>query len=65
MKRKTSGNRLKKGCAMIEATKLGYRVVGTIKAVKGYCRSGHQTGDQMELDGHHAAGLCGFLLQQT
>ena len=32
---------------MAEASSVGYRVLGTIKAVKGYCHAGHQTGDEM------------------
>jgi uncharacterized repeat protein (TIGR04076 family) len=50
---------------MTEASKVGYRVLGTIKAVKGYCHAGHQTGDEIELDGHRADGLCGFLYHQA
>ena len=42
------------------AEQLGYRVVGTIKEVKGSCSSGHKVGDTFELSGHNAAGLCGF-----
>ena len=43
-----------------EQERLGYRVVGTIKAVKGYCSAGHQVGDQIELSAHSSSGLCGF-----
>ncbi|MGB2800498.1 MAG: TIGR04076 family protein [Dehalococcoidia bacterium] len=42
------------------ANQLGYRVVGTIKAVKGTCSAGHKVGDKLELSGHNTAGLCGF-----
>lgn len=42
------------------AEQLGYRVVGTIKAVKGFCSAGHKVGDQIELSGHSSGGLCGF-----
>ena len=42
------------------AEQLGYRVVGTIKAVKGTCSAGHKMGDKLELSGHNTAGLCGF-----
>ena len=42
------------------AEQLGYRVVGTIKAVKGTCSAGHKVGDKLELSGHNTAGLCGF-----
>ena len=40
--------------------KVGYRVVGTIKDVKGKCNAGHKVGDEIELSGHSAGGLCGF-----
>jgi len=40
--------------------KVGYRVVGTIKEVKGHCNAGHKVGDEIELSGHSAGGLCGF-----
>jgi uncharacterized repeat protein (TIGR04076 family) len=40
--------------------KVGYRVVGTIKAVKGRCSAGHKVGDTFELSMHDAAGLCGL-----
>lgn len=40
---------------------IGYRVVGTIKAVKGVCPVGHKVGEKFELSGHHTGGLCGFL----
>ena len=42
------------------ADQVGYRVVGTIKAVKGTCSAGHKVGDKLELSGHNTAGLCGF-----
>ena len=45
---------------MAEQIELGYRVVGTIKAVKGSCSAGHKVGDQIELGGHSSGGLCGF-----
>ena len=45
---------------MVEEKKVGYRVVGTIKEVKGFCSAGHKVGDQFELSGHNAGGLCGF-----
>ncbi len=37
-----------------------YRVVGTIKRVKGACTIGHQPGDQFELSGYSSGGLCGY-----
>ena len=40
--------------------KVGYRVIGTIKEVKGHCNAGHKVGDEIELSGHSAGGLCGF-----
>ena len=43
------------------ADRVGHRVVGTVKAVKGSCNAGHKPGDQLELSSHNTAGLCGFL----
>ena len=45
---------------MAEKPKIGYRVVGTIKKVKGDCSAGHKVGDKLELSGHSSGGLCGF-----
>lgn len=42
------------------AEQIGYRVVGTIKGVKGFCGAGHKVGDKLELSGHSSGGLCGF-----
>jgi uncharacterized repeat protein (TIGR04076 family) len=42
------------------AEQLGYRVVGTIKSIKGTCGAGHKLGDQIELSAHSSGGLCGF-----
>ena len=42
------------------STRLGFRVTGTIKEVKGFCNAGHKAGDRIELSGHQAGGLCGF-----
>lgn len=50
---------------MAEASRIGYRVLGTIKAVKGSCNAGHKTGDEIELSGHDTGGLCGFLYHQA
>ncbi|MGC8657564.1 MAG: TIGR04076 family protein [Desulfomonilaceae bacterium] len=50
---------------MGEESRLGYRVVGTIKGVKGLCSAGHHQGDQIELSGHNTGGLCGFLYHQA
>jgi uncharacterized repeat protein (TIGR04076 family) len=48
-----------KGVPMSE-NKIGYKVTGTIKEIKGHCSAGHKTGDVIELSGHSAGGLCGF-----
>ena len=45
---------------MAEKPKIGYKVIGTIRSVKGFCNAGHKKGDQMELSGHETGGLCGF-----
>ena len=45
---------------MVENLKIGYRIVGTIKEVKGNCNAGHKVGDTMELSGHNTGGMCGF-----
>jgi len=42
------------------AEHFGYRVVGTITAVKGNCYAGHKVGDEFELSINDAAGLCGM-----
>lgn len=39
---------------------IGYKVIGTIKSVKGYCRVGHKVGDKLELSVHDCGGLCGL-----
>jgi uncharacterized repeat protein (TIGR04076 family) len=41
-------------------TQIGYKVIGTIKTVKGHCNAGHKVGDVIELSGHNTGGLCGF-----
>lgn len=46
---------------MEEKNRIGYRIVGTVKDVKGHCDAGHKAGDQIELSGHNTGGLCGFL----
>lgn len=38
----------------------GYRIVGTIKSIKGQCSAGHKVGDKFELSCYSSAGLCGF-----
>ena len=50
---------------MEEKPRFGYRVLGTIKRVKGPCNAGHKVGDELELSGHNAGGLCGFLYHQA
>ena len=40
--------------------KIGYRIIGTIKKVKGFCNAAHKKGDEIELSGHSSGGLCGF-----
>lgn len=45
---------------MAEPERIGYRVVGTIKSVKGECGAGHRAGDHLELSGYSSGGLCGF-----
>lgn len=45
---------------MAEEKRFGYRVVGTIKSVKGHCNAGHTVGQQIELSGHNTGGICGF-----
>ncbi|HEX9975618.1 MAG TPA: TIGR04076 family protein [Dehalococcoidales bacterium] len=42
------------------AQQIGYKVIGTIKSVKGTCSWGHKVGDKLEMSGHNTAGLCGF-----
>jgi uncharacterized repeat protein (TIGR04076 family) len=50
---------------MDQEQRIGHRVIGTIKAVKGTCSSGHLPGDRIELSGHRSGGLCGFLYHQA
>ena len=45
---------------MVENLKIGFKVIGTIKEVKGNCNAGHKVGDKLELSGHNTGGLCGF-----
>ncbi len=45
----------------MEKPRLGFRVVGTIKGLKGTCSAGHRVGDRIELSAHETGGLCGFL----
>jgi uncharacterized repeat protein (TIGR04076 family) len=41
--------------------RIGYRIVGEVKCIKGLCSAGHKVGDTFELSAHNADGLCGFL----
>lgn len=45
---------------MAENIKFGYKIIGTIKSVKGFCNAGHKKGDMMELSAYNTGGLCGF-----
>jgi len=45
---------------MSKMPKIGYRVVGTVKSIKGKCSAGHKVGDKFELSMHDTAGLCGL-----
>jgi uncharacterized repeat protein (TIGR04076 family) len=45
---------------MSKLPQIGFKVIGTIKEVKGFCTAGHKVGDTMELSGHQTGGLCGF-----
>jgi len=40
---------------------VGYKVIGTIKKLKGRCNAGHKVGDKIELSSYISGGLCGFL----
>ena len=40
--------------------RIGFRVVGTVKSVKGHCNAGHAAGQRIELSGHNTGGMCGF-----
>jgi uncharacterized repeat protein (TIGR04076 family) len=40
--------------------KHGYKVIGTIKSVKGHCNAGHKVGDKFEISGRNSASLCGW-----
>lgn len=42
------------------AEQVGYRIIGTITAIKGKCGWGHKVGDKFELSGYSGDGLCGF-----
>lgn len=38
----------------------GYKVIATVKSVKGACSWGHEVGDTFNINCHDTAGLCGF-----
>ena len=38
----------------------GYKVIATVKSVKGTCKAGHKAGDSFEISCRNTAGLCGF-----
>lgn len=40
--------------------RVGFKVIATVKGVKGTCSAGHKPGDQFEISAHNTAGLCGF-----
>ena len=44
---------------MGEEKRIGYRVLGVIKSVKGFCNAGHKVGEQIELSVHKTGGMCG------
>jgi uncharacterized repeat protein (TIGR04076 family) len=46
---------------MAEVEQIGYRLVATVKAVKGTCEAGHKAGDEIALSGLSSGGLCGYL----
>ena len=45
---------------MSENDRKTYKIVGTIKDVKGRCNANLNKGDVIELSGHDSGGLCGF-----
>lgn len=45
---------------MNENSDFGFKVIGSIKNVKGICSAGHKKGDKIELSGLSSGGLCGF-----
>jgi len=47
---------------MVDAYKQhGYKVIGTIKSVKGHCTEGHKVGETFELTHRSNNCLCGWL----
>ncbi|MEM2465074.1 MAG: TIGR04076 family protein [Nitrososphaerota archaeon] len=45
---------------MQEKPRIGFRVIGTIKEIKGRCSAGHKVGDKFELSMHETSNLCGL-----
>jgi uncharacterized repeat protein (TIGR04076 family) len=45
---------------MADEERTGFRVVGTILGVKGFCTAGHKPGDRLEPSAFDAGGLYGF-----
>ena len=45
---------------MLNLSKVRYKIVGTIKEVKGHCNAGHKVGDKIEINGQDSGGLCGY-----
>lgn len=45
---------------MSENERKTYKIIGTIKDVKGRYNAKHKKGDVFELSGHDSGGLCGF-----
>ena len=56
---------LNRGGIMEEKPRIGSRVIGTIKGVKGSCSAGHREMTSIDLSGHDTGGLCGFLYHQA
>lgn len=45
---------------LVEISHKMFKVIGTIKDIKGHCTANHKIGDIIELSCHNANGLCGF-----
>ena len=39
---------------------VGYKIIGTIKSIKGDCSAGHKVGDTFDISCYSSDGLCGF-----
>ena len=37
-----------------------FKIVGTIKEIKGHCTAKHKVGDIIDLSVHNSSGLCGI-----